>query len=221
MLHRYSYHFSTFNSTIQGDFTIHKLIILNFCSWRRLLDDDGRGVAEPLDEQVCVENKLNNTCEGLTVCWFPQLIFILSCILCLIDWMRRIGILKVKLEIDHAFFSFYISIWNFTPFFWNIWFYMIYQVRGNYYVGIHSSGAGSRWRRTTGQEIYSPLLLAFTHEVWVWLNSRYLHHGLIVITMLNLVTFLLIRTWKIGSRLIWLKELSWIQITPSLLMLLW
>lgn len=127
----------------------------------------------------------------------------------------------VKLEIDHAFFSFYISIWNFTPFFWNIWFYMIYQVRGNYYVGIHSSGAGSRWRRTTGQEIYSPLLLAFTHEVWVWLNSRYLHHGLIVITMLNLVTFLLIRTWKIGSRLIWLKELSWIQITPSLLMLLW
>ncbi|KAK7262969.1 hypothetical protein RJT34_30552 [Clitoria ternatea] len=68
---------------------------------RRILHDDGRGVGEPLDEVVCVNN--NKTCEGLTV-------------------------------------------------------------RGNYYIGIHKLGAGSRWRRTTGQEIYSPLLLAFTHE---------------------------------------------------------
>ncbi|RDY13085.1 hypothetical protein CR513_02040, partial [Mucuna pruriens] len=37
-------------------------------------------------------------------------------------------------------------------------------LRGNYYVGIHNLGAGSRWRRTTGQEVYSPLLLAFAHE---------------------------------------------------------
>ncbi|KAL3038810.1 hypothetical protein AAZX31_01G152500 [Glycine max] len=37
-------------------------------------------------------------------------------------------------------------------------------VRGNYYVGIHKLGAGSHWRRTTGQEVYSPLLLAFAHE---------------------------------------------------------
>ncbi|KAK7307474.1 hypothetical protein VNO77_40576 [Canavalia gladiata] len=37
-------------------------------------------------------------------------------------------------------------------------------IRGNYYVGIHNLGTGSRWRRTIGQEIYSPLLLAFTHE---------------------------------------------------------
>ncbi|XP_027359889.1 alpha-mannosidase-like [Abrus precatorius] len=66
---------------------------------RRIVFDDGRGVDEALDEQVC----LKDTCEGLTV-------------------------------------------------------------RGNYYVGIHSLGAGSRWRRTTGQEIYSPLLLGFTHE---------------------------------------------------------
>ncbi|CAK9171221.1 unnamed protein product [Ilex paraguariensis] len=31
-------------------------------------------------------------------------------------------------------------------------------------MSINQLGAGSRWRRTTGQEIYSPLLLAFTHE---------------------------------------------------------
>ncbi|XP_062143909.1 alpha-mannosidase isoform X3 [Alnus glutinosa] len=37
-------------------------------------------------------------------------------------------------------------------------------VRGNYYVSVNQLGAGARWRRTTGQEIYSPFLLAFTHE---------------------------------------------------------
>ncbi|KAE9606629.1 putative alpha-mannosidase [Lupinus albus] len=66
---------------------------------RRLLYDDGEGVDEVLDEQVCV----NDTCEGLTV-------------------------------------------------------------RGNYYMSLHKLGGGSRWRRTTAQEIYSPLLLAFTYE---------------------------------------------------------
>ncbi|KZV23774.1 hypothetical protein F511_27700 [Dorcoceras hygrometricum] len=70
---------------------------------RRILNDDSRGVGEPLDETVCA----NNTCEGLTV-------------------------------------------------------------RGNYYIGVNELGAGARWRRTTGQEIYSPLLLAFSHE-----NSEY------------------------------------------------
>ncbi|XP_065878409.1 alpha-mannosidase isoform X2 [Euphorbia lathyris] len=66
---------------------------------RRMIYDDGRGVGEPLDESVCVDDK----CEGLTV-------------------------------------------------------------RGKYYVSIDKLGSGSSWRRTTGQEIYSPLLLAFTHE---------------------------------------------------------
>ncbi|KAK8653086.1 hypothetical protein V6N13_127101 [Hibiscus sabdariffa] len=37
-------------------------------------------------------------------------------------------------------------------------------IRGNYYVSINRIGEGARWRRTTGQEVYSPLLLAFTHE---------------------------------------------------------
>ncbi|KAF9622793.1 hypothetical protein IFM89_034028 [Coptis chinensis] len=66
---------------------------------RRILFDDSKGVGEPLDESVCVEN----TCEGLTV-------------------------------------------------------------RGNYYMSIDQLGNGSRWRRTTGQQVYSPLLLAFAHE---------------------------------------------------------
>ncbi|XP_061357704.1 alpha-mannosidase isoform X2 [Gastrolobium bilobum] len=82
---------------------------------RRILNDDGRGVGEALDEQVCV----NDTCEGLTV-------------------------------------------------------------RGNYYIGIHKLGAGSRWRRTTGQEIYSPLLLAFTHENLENWKSSHLTKGTVM-----------------------------------------
>lgn len=38
------------------------------------------------------------------------------------------------------------------------------QVRGNYYVSINRVGEGGRWRRETGQELYSPLLMAFAHE---------------------------------------------------------
>ncbi|XP_038973707.1 alpha-mannosidase-like isoform X1 [Phoenix dactylifera] len=66
---------------------------------RRMLSDDSRGVGEPLDEQVCVDN----ACEGLTS-------------------------------------------------------------RGNYYMSVNQLGSGAYWRRTYGQQIYSPLLLAFTHE---------------------------------------------------------
>ncbi|KAL5122566.1 Alpha-mannosidase [Glycine soja] len=84
---------------------------------RRILHDDSRGVGEPLDEQVCVNN--NNTCEGLTV-------------------------------------------------------------RGNYYISIHKLGAGSRWRRTTGQEIYSPFLVAFTHENSENWKSSHLTKGTIM-----------------------------------------
>ncbi|KAJ0040660.1 hypothetical protein Pint_28469 [Pistacia integerrima] len=46
-------------------------------------------------------------------------------------------------------------------------------VRGNYYLSINELGAGARWRRTTGQEIYSPILLAFTHEkIETWKASN-------------------------------------------------
>ncbi|XP_068344030.1 probable alpha-mannosidase At5g66150 [Pyrus communis] len=38
-------------------------------------------------------------------------------------------------------------------------------MRGNYYVSINRVGDGARWHGTTGQEVYSPLVLAFTHEV--------------------------------------------------------
>ncbi|KAL3720554.1 hypothetical protein ACJRO7_005378 [Eucalyptus globulus] len=37
-------------------------------------------------------------------------------------------------------------------------------VRGHYYIGINKQGTGARWRRTTGQQVYSPLVLAFAHE---------------------------------------------------------
>ncbi|XP_066387205.1 alpha-mannosidase-like isoform X5 [Miscanthus floridulus] len=66
---------------------------------RRLLKDDGRGVGEPLDEVVCVDQD----CEGLTA-------------------------------------------------------------RGTYYVNVEKLGNGAHWRRTYGQQVYSPFLLAFTHE---------------------------------------------------------
>ncbi|KFK28275.1 hypothetical protein AALP_AA8G495400 [Arabis alpina] len=37
-------------------------------------------------------------------------------------------------------------------------------IRGKYYVSINKVGEGARWRRETGQEIYSPLVMAFSHE---------------------------------------------------------
>uniref|UniRef100_A0A453MAD6 Glycosyl hydrolase family 38 C-terminal domain-containing protein n=1 Tax=Aegilops tauschii subsp. strangulata TaxID=200361 RepID=A0A453MAD6_AEGTS len=66
---------------------------------RRLLNDDGRGVAEALDEKVCLDDQ----CEGLVI-------------------------------------------------------------EGKYYLKIDPQGDGARWRRTFGQELYSPLLLAFAEK---------------------------------------------------------
>ncbi|XP_039820492.1 alpha-mannosidase-like isoform X4 [Panicum virgatum] len=36
--------------------------------------------------------------------------------------------------------------------------------RGTYYVKVNKVGHGAHWRRTYGQQVYSPFLLAFTHE---------------------------------------------------------
>ncbi|XP_038696412.1 probable alpha-mannosidase At5g13980 isoform X2 [Tripterygium wilfordii] len=66
---------------------------------RRLLLDDSRGVAEALNETVCVRDE----CVGLTI-------------------------------------------------------------QGKYYYRIDPLGEGAKWRRSFGQEIYSPLLLAFAEE---------------------------------------------------------
>ncbi|KAJ1295938.1 hypothetical protein BS78_01G260800 [Paspalum vaginatum] len=66
---------------------------------RRILKDDSRGVGEPLDEVVCVDQD----CQGLTA-------------------------------------------------------------RGTYYVNVEKLGHGSHWRRTYGQQVYSPFLLAFSNE---------------------------------------------------------
>ncbi|KAB2038213.1 hypothetical protein ES319_D03G131000v1 [Gossypium barbadense] len=75
---------------------------------RRLLHDDGRGVAEALNETVCVQNK----CSGLTII-------------------------------------------------------------GKYYLRIDPLGEAAKWRRSFGQEIYSPFLLAFTQQEGDgWTNSH-------------------------------------------------
>ncbi|KQJ88371.1 alpha-mannosidase At3g26720 [Brachypodium distachyon] len=75
---------------------------------RRLLYDDGRGVAEALNETVCFDNQ----CEGLVI-------------------------------------------------------------EGKYYLKIDPQGEGARWRRTFGQEIYSPFLLAFSEQDGGnWVNSH-------------------------------------------------
>ncbi|XP_015893889.3 probable alpha-mannosidase At5g13980 isoform X1 [Ziziphus jujuba] len=79
---------------------------------RRLLLDDSRGVAEALNETVCILDK----CTGLTI-------------------------------------------------------------EGKFYFKIDPLGEGAKWRRSVGQEIYSPLLLAITEEVISkegdnWMDSR-------------------------------------------------
>ncbi|KAJ7945626.1 Alpha-mannosidase [Quillaja saponaria] len=66
---------------------------------RRLIHDDGKGVAESLNETVCIHNE----CTGLTIL-------------------------------------------------------------GKYYLRIDPVGEGAKWRRSFGQEIYSPFLLAFTEQ---------------------------------------------------------
>ncbi|XP_020253572.1 probable alpha-mannosidase At5g13980 isoform X2 [Asparagus officinalis] len=75
---------------------------------RRLLHDDGRGVAEALNETVCA----NDACEGLTA-------------------------------------------------------------QGKFYLRIDPIGEGAKWRRSYGQEIYSPLLVAFSEQDGDnWVNSH-------------------------------------------------
>ncbi|KAM6583976.1 hypothetical protein CsatB_010978 [Cannabis sativa] len=66
---------------------------------RRLLEDDDRGVAEALNETVCIADN----CQGLTIV-------------------------------------------------------------GKYYLRVDPLGEGAKWRRSYGQELYSPFLLAFTEQ---------------------------------------------------------
>jgi len=46
------------------------------------------------------------------------------------------------------------------------------QARGTYYVNVEKIGHGAHWRRTYGQQVYSPFLLAFTHEVYLLAFSK-------------------------------------------------
>lgn len=41
----------------------------------------------------------------------------------------------------------------------------ILQIIGKYYLRIDPVGEAAKWRRSFGQEIYSPFLLAFTEQV--------------------------------------------------------
>ena len=49
------------------------------------------------------------------------------------------------------------------------------QVQGKYYYRIDPLGEGAKWRRSFGQEIYSPLLLAFAEEVLVLFLLFFFH----------------------------------------------
>ncbi|TQD70103.1 hypothetical protein C1H46_044363 [Malus baccata] len=83
-------------------------ISLFLLPYRRLLLDDSRGVAEALNETVCIDN----VCSGL-------------------------------------------------------------RIQGKFYFRIDPLGEGAKWRRTFGQEIYSPLLLAFSEQDGDnWKNSH-------------------------------------------------
>lgn len=64
-------------------------------------------------------------------------------------------------------------IWNYPPLSLSLWHWAatsylsmaILQIQGKFYLRIDQLGEGAKWRRTVGQEIYSPLLLAFTEQV--------------------------------------------------------
>ncbi|CAD6253744.1 unnamed protein product [Miscanthus lutarioriparius] len=46
------------------------------------------------------------------------------------------------------------------------------QIEGKYYIKIDPQGEGARWRRTFGQEIYSPLLVFTEQAGGNWANSH-------------------------------------------------
>lgn len=48
------------------------------------------------------------------------------------------------------------------------------QIQGKYYFRIDPIGDGAKWRRSFGQEIYSPPLLAFTEEVKLFEREYFL-----------------------------------------------
>ncbi|KAG9442660.1 hypothetical protein H6P81_018514 [Aristolochia fimbriata] len=50
-------------------------------------------------------------------------------------------------------------------------------IRGKYYLSVDKKGTGARWRRSFGQQVYSPLLLAFTHEDKEKWKAKHIEHS--------------------------------------------
>ncbi|KAK8946236.1 hypothetical protein KSP40_PGU019060 [Platanthera guangdongensis] len=110
---------------------------------RRIFVDDGRGVGEALDEIVCIEND----CEGLTSAMAHECAF-----------SQNLADPPPNSPQEHG-----TSVGSTA----------LNPTRGKYHIGISQLGDGANWRRTNGQQIYSPVLLAFTHEDEnIWKSSR-------------------------------------------------
>ncbi|KAK6237322.1 hypothetical protein QUC31_002791 [Theobroma cacao] len=123
---------------------------------RRIIKDDSRGVGEALDESVCI----GSACQGLTVHSFHS-----NSISFNIHSHHLMGIVPIFLSYLDGHSETDSHRQNLKSFYLiHILLMVLAQIRGNYYLSINKIGEGARWRRTTGQEVYSPLLLAFTHE---------------------------------------------------------
>ncbi|RVX06841.1 putative alpha-mannosidase [Vitis vinifera] len=110
---------------------------------RRLLHDDSKGVAEALNETVCIHDK----CTGLT----DGPIFYIKL------YARRFGPGLILSGIDGIRWYGDVSGAGSSSFFSSL-------IQGKFYFRIDPLGEGAKWRRSAGQEIYSPFLLAFTEE---------------------------------------------------------
>ena len=88
------------------------------------------------------------------------------------------------------------------------------QARGTYYVNVEKIGHGAHWRRTYGQQVYSPFLLAFTHEVYLLALSK----SLVSVFSLYFRVRTSCRRRQNGNPTVFLKLAWWMQTTVFLIM---
>ena len=89
-----------------------------------------------------------------------------------------------------------------------------WQVRGTYYVKVDKLGHGAHWRRTYGQQVYSPYLLAFTHEIY---GFYYVYMMLLCGSAGNHSCYYRMR--QVGNPIMLPKKARWMRITVFLIML--